>query len=338
MQSLDWKNLGFKYMTTACHIEYVWRDGEWDSGAIVKEPYLKMHIAASCLHYGQEAFEGMKAFRCQDGKLRVFRPEENAHRMFRTAVRTCMAPVPVAMFVDAVKRVVKANEDFVPPYGTGGSMYIRPLLIGTGPQIGVAPANEYTFIVLVIPAGEYYKGGLKPVRSIILDEYDRAAPLGMGDVKVGGNYAASLYAHEEAKKSGYPVELYLDAKTHTYVEEFATSNFFGIKSDGTYVTPDSNSVLPSVTNDTLKQIARDLGLKVEVRAIPFEELSTFSEIAACGTAVVVTPVYEIRRGDRTIKIGEPDQCGPVVQKLFDAVQDIQYGRTPDTHNWCVAID
>ncbi len=338
MQSLDWKNLGFKYMATACHIEYVWRDGEWDSGAIVKEPYLKMHIAASCLHYGQEAFEGMKAFRCQDGKIRVFRPEENAHRMFRTAVRTCMAPVPVAMFVDAVKRVVKANEDYVPPYGTGGSMYIRPLLIGTGPQIGVAPANEYTFVVLVIPAGEYYKGGLKPVRSIILDEYDRAAPLGMGDVKVGGNYAASLYAHEEAKKSGYPVELYLDAKTHTYVEEFATSNFFGIKPDGTYVTPDSNSVLPSVTNDTLKQIARDLGLKVEVRPIPFEELSTFSEIAACGTAVVVTPVYEIRRGDRTIKIGAPDQCGPVVQKLFDAVQDVQYGRTPDTHNWCVDID
>ena len=335
MQSLDWKNLGFKYMTTACHIEYVWRDGAWDAGTIVEEPYLKMHIAASCLHYGQEAFEGMKAFRCQDGKLRVFRPEENAHRMYRTAVRTCMAPVPVTMFVDAVKRVVKANEDYVPPYGTGGSMYIRPLLIGTGPQIGVAPANEYTFVVLVIPAGEYYKGGLKPVRSIILDEYDRAAPLGMGDVKVGGNYAASLYAHEEAKKSGYPVELYLDAKTHTYVEEFATSNFFGIKPDGTYVTPDSNSVLPSVTNDTLKQIARDLGLKVEVRPIPFEELSTFSEIAACGTAVVVTPVYEIRRGDRTIKIGAPDQCGPVVQKLFDAVQDVQYGRTPDTHNWCV---
>lgn len=338
MQDLDWKNLGFKYMDTACHIEYVWRDGAWDSGTLVKEPYLKMHIAGACLHYGQEAFEGMKAFRCKDGKLRVFRPEENAKRMFKTAVRTCMAPVPVAMFVDAVKRTVKANEDYVPPYGTGGSLYIRPLLIGTGPQIGVAPAQEYTFIVLVIPAGAYYKGGLKPVRSIILDEYDRAAPLGMGDVKVGGNYAASLYAHETAKKAGYPVELYLDAKTHTFVEEFATSNFLGIKPDGTYVTPDSNSVLPSVTNDTLKQIAKDLGMKVEVRPIPFEELSTFSEIAACGTAVVVTPVYEVTRGDTVIKIGDPDHCGPVVQKLYNAVQSVQYGETPDNHNWCVEID
>lgn len=335
MQNLDWKNLGFKYMDTACHIEYVWRDGAWDSGTLVQEPYLKMHIAAACLHYGQEAFEGMKAFRCKDGKLRVFRPEENAKRMFKTAARTCMAPVPVEKFVEAVKRVVKANEAYVPPYGTGGSLYIRPLLIGTGPQIGVAPAQEYMFIVLVIPVGAYYKGGLKPVRSIILDAYDRAAPLGMGDVKVGGNYAASLYAHETAKKAGYPVELYLDAKTHTFVEEFATSNFLGIKPDGTYVTPDSHSVLPSVTNDTLKQIAKDLGMKVEMRPIPFGELATFSEIAACGTAVVVTPVYEVTRGDKVIKIGDPDQCGPVVQKLFDAVQDVQYGRTPDKHHWCV---
>jgi branched-chain amino acid aminotransferase len=249
-----------------------------------------------------------------------------------------MAPVPVEMFVEAVKRVVKANEDYVPPYGTGGSLYIRPLLIGTGPQIGVAPAQEYMFIVLVIPAGAYYKGGLKPVRSIILDAYDRAAPLGMGDVKVGGNYAASLYAHETAKKAGYPVELYLDAKTHTFVEEFATSNFLGIKPDGTYVTPDSHSVLPSVTNDTLKQIARDLGMKVEVRPVPFEELATFSEIAACGTAVVVTPVYEVTRGDTVIRIGDPDQCGPVVQRLYNAVQGVQYGETPDNHGWCVEID
>lgn len=337
MLNIDWKNLGFTYMDTACHIEYVWRDGSWDSGALVKEPYLKMHIAASCLHYGQAAFEGMKAFRCKDGKIRVFRPEENAQRMYRTAGRTCMAQVPVAMFIDAVKRVVKANEDYVPPYGSGGSLYIRPLLIGSGMQIGVAPAKEYTFLVLVIPAGAYYKGGLKPVKSIIIDEYDRAAPLGMGDVKVAGNYAASLYAHEKAKKAGYPVELYLDAKTHQYVEEFATSNFLGIKPDGTYVTPDSHSVLPSVTNDTLKQLAADFGMKVETRPIPYEELSTFSEIAACGTAVVVTPVYEITRGETVITIGSPDTCGPVVQKLFDAVQGVQYGERPDNHNWCVEL-
>lgn len=338
MVNIDWKNLGFKYMDTACHIEYVWRDGAWDSGVLVKEPYLKMHIGATCLHYGQEAFEGLKAFRCQDGVVRVFRPADNARRMFNTARRTCMAQVPEAMFVDAVKRVVKANEDYIPPYGTGGSLYIRPLLIGTGAQIGVAPAKEYTFLVLVMPAGEYYKGGLKPVKSIIIDEYDRAAPLGMGDVKVGGNYAASLYAHEQAKRAGYPVELYLDAKTHSFIEEFATSNFIGIKPDGTYVTPDSPSILPSVTNDTLRQLAHDFGMKVETRPVPFEELPTFSEVAACGTAVVVTPVYEITRGATVITLGSPDRCGPVVQKLFDAVQDIQYGRKPDVHGWCVPID
>ncbi len=337
MLNIDWKNLGFAYMDTACHIEYVWRDGVWDSGTLVKEPYLKMHIAASCLHYGQAAFEGMKAFRCKDGKIRAFRPEENAKRMYRTAGRTCMAQVPVNMFVDAVKRVVKANEEYVPPYGSGGSLYIRPLLIGSGMQIGVAPAKEYTFLILVIPVGAYYKGGLKPVKSIIIDEFDRAAPLGMGDVKVAGNYAASLYAHEKAKKAGYPVELYLDAKEHRYVEEFATSNFLGIKPDGTYVTPDSHSVLPSVTNDTLKQLAADLGMKVETRPIPVEELSTFSEIAACGTAVVVTPVYEITHGETVITIGSPDTCGPVVQKLFDAVQRIQYAEKPDFHGWCVEV-
>ena len=337
MQNIDWNGLGFKYMDTRCHIRYVWRDGAWDTGELVSSPYIQMHIAASCLHYGQEAFEGMKAFRCKDGKVRVFRPESNAERMFNTARRTCMAQVPVDMFVDAVKRVVKENEDYVPPFGTGGSMYIRPLLIGTGPQIGVSPATEYTFIVMVMPVGAYYKGGLKPVRALVVDDYDRAAPHGMGDVKVGGNYAASLYAHESAKHAGYPVELYLDAKTHTMVEEFATSNFLGIKKDGTYVTPDSHSVLPSVTNNTLKQIAADQGMKVEVRPIPFEEVETFAEIAACGTAVVVTPVCEITRGDKVIKIGDPEGYGPVLQKLYNTVQGIQYGELPDTHDWCVAV-
>jgi branched-chain amino acid aminotransferase len=337
MQNIDWKNLGFKYMDTRCHIRYVWQNGAWDNGALVTEPFLKMHMAAACLHYGQEAFEGLKAFRCKDGKVRVFRPQANGERMAGTARRAVMAPVPVDLFVDAVRRAVKANEDYVPPFGTGGSLYIRPLLIGTGAQIGVAPASEYTFIVMVMPVGPYYKGGLKPVRALIVDEYDRAAPHGMGDVKVGGNYAASLYAHEAAKRAGYSVELYLDAKTHTLVEEFATSNFIGITKDGTYVTPDSHSVLPSVTNNTLRQIAADLGMKVEVRPIPFEEIGTFSEVAACGTAVVVTPVSEIARGGTVIRIGDPDKCGPVLQKLYDTVQGIQYGELADTHGWCVEV-
>ncbi len=337
MQKIDWNTLGFKYMDARCHIRYVWRDGAWNQGELVESPYMPMHIAAACLHYGQAAFEGMKAFRCKDGKIRVFRPQENAKRMAATARRTCMAVVPEEMFLDAVARVIRANEDYVPPYGTGGSLYVRPLLIGSGAQIGVAPAQEYTFLVLVVPVGAYYKGGLQPVRAVILDDFDRAAPLGMGDVKVAGNYAASLYAHEYAKHEGYPVELYLDAKEHRYVEEFATSNFIGITRDNRYVTPDSRSILPSVTNNTLKQIAADMGMPVEVRPVPFEELSGFAEIAACGTAVVVTPVCEIVRGSTVIKVGSETGCGPVLQKLYETVQGIQYGELPDRHGWCVEV-
>lgn len=333
MKQIDWSSLGFKYMDTECHIRYTWRDGAWDGGDLVKDPHLSVHIAASCLHYGQAAFEGMKAFRCKDGKVRVFRPQENASRMAATARRTCMAEVPEALFLDALSRVIKANDAYIPPYGTGGSLYLRPLLIGTGAQIGVAPGLEYTFIVLVVPVGPYYKGGLQPVRAIIYDEFDRAAPQGVGHVKVAGNYAASLFAHEKAKREGYPVELYLDPKEHKYVEEFATSNFIGIK-DNTYVTPESSSILPSVTNKTLKQIAADMGMKVEVRPVPFDELASFSEIGACGTAVVVTPVCEIRRGDTVIRIGSESGCGPVLQRLYERVQGIQYGELPDQHGWC----
>jgi len=337
MQNIDWNTLGFKYMDTRCHVRYVWRDGAWDKGEMVESPYLPMHIAAACLHYGQAAFEGLKAFRCKDGKLRMFRPVENARRMAETARRTCMAEVPESMFLEAVSRVIKANEDYVPPYGTGGSLYVRPLLIGSGPQIGVAPAKEYTFLVLVVPVGPYYKGGLQPVKAMILDDCDRAAPLGVGNVKVAGNYAASLHAHEYAKHVGYPVELYLDAKEHRYVEEFATSNLIGITQDGRYVTPNSHSILPSVTNSTLRQLAADMGMKVEIRPVPFEELSSFAEIGACGTAVVVTPVCEIVRGDTVIKVGSPTGCGPVLQKLYEMVQGIQYGELPDAHGWCVEV-
>ena len=337
MQNIDWANLGFKYMDTNSHIVHVWRDGAWSKGELVRDPYVKMHIAASALHYGQAAFEGLKVFRCKDGKIRAFRPQANAERMYRTALRTVMAPVEVDMFMDSLKRVVNDNLDYIPPYGTGGSLYVRPLLVGSGPQIGVAPSSEYTFMIMVMPVGPYYKGGLAPVKAAIYDDYDRAAPRGVGHVKVAGNYAASLYAHVQAKHDGFPVELYLDAKEHKYVDEFATSNFIAIKKDGTYVTPDSHSVLPSVTNNTLRQIAVDLGMPVETRPVPFEELETFAEIGACGTAVVVTPVSEIWRGDKVIKVPTGDKCGPVLEKLYHQVQGIQYGELPDTHNWCVEL-
>ena len=207
MQNIDWAGLGFKYMDTNSHIKYVWKNGAWDKGELVHDPYLKLHIAASALHYGQAAFEGLKVFKCKDGKVRAFRPQANAERMYRTAIRTVMAPVEVDMFMDALKRVVNDNLDYIPPYGTGGSLYIRPLLIGSGPQIGVAPSDEYTFMIMVMPVGPYYKGGLAPVRAAIYDDYDRAAPKGVGHVKVAGNYAASLYAHVQAKHDGFPVEL-----------------------------------------------------------------------------------------------------------------------------------
>ena len=337
-KGICWEKFGFGFSDVNCHIRYTWKNGKWSKPSFVRDPYITMHIGASCLHYGQECFEGIKAFRQKDGKVVIFRPDENAKRMFRTAERTVMPPVPVEMFLDACKAVVKRNAEYVPPFGTGGSMYLRPLLIGTGPQIGVAPAKEYTFMIMVMPVGAYYKGGMKPVRAVILDDWDRAAPHGMGDVKVGGNYAASLFAHEKAKHEGWPVELYLDAKSHKYVEEFATSTFLGIKKDGTYVTTDSRSVLPSVTNMTLRQICEDEGRKVEVRHVPYEELKEFAEVAACGTAVVVTPVWQIVRGDETLTLGDPEKAGPVITDLFEKVQGIQYGERPDAHGWCVPIE
>ncbi len=331
---IAWEKLGFGFSDVNCHIRCTWRDGEWGEFEFVKDPYITMHIGASCLHYGQECFEGIKAFRQKSGRIVIFRPEENARRMYRTAERTVMPPMPVDRFVEACEKVVAANEEFVPPYGTGGSMYLRPLLIGTGPQIGVAPAKEYTFMVMVMPVGAYYKGGLKPVRAVILDDWDRAAPHGMGDVKVGGNYAASLFAHEKAKREGWPVELYLDAKTHQFVEEFSTSNFLGITKDNRYVTPDSCSVLPSVTNLSLREAAADIGMKVERRQIPYEEIRDFAAVAALGTAVVITPVWEITRGSEVVKISDENEVHPTLLKLYQTVQGIQYGEIEDVHGWC----
>ena len=334
---IDWASLGFQYMDTNCHIRHVWRDGRWDAGELVPEPYLKMHIAATALHYGQAAFEGLKAFTCKDGKVRLFRPQANARRLAASARRTRMAEVPEDLFIEAVRRVVAANREFVPPYGSGGSLYVRPLLIGTGAQIGVNPAKEYAFIVLVTPVGAYYKGGLTPVRAVVLDDYDRAAPHGLGQVKVGGNYAASLEPHHVAHEMGFPVELYLDAREHRYIEEFGTSNFIAITHDGRYVTAASSSILPSITNDGLQAVAREQGLAVEVRPVAFEELPQFAEVAACGTAVVITPVNEIVRGEQVIRVGPRQGCGPVLEKLYRRYTALQVGDAPDVFGWSVEV-
>jgi len=261
----------------------------------------------------------------------------NARRLSQSARRICMADIPEEMFLDGVRRVVKANLDYLPPYGTGATLYIRPLLFGSGAQIGVNAANEYVFIILVTPVGAYYKGGLKPVRAIIFDDFDRAAPHGTGMIKIGGNYAASLLPHKIAHDKGFPVDLYLDAAEHKYVDEFGTSNFVAIDKKGAYVTPLSKSVLPSVTNNGLQTLAAHLGMQVEVRPIAYEELKDFAEIAACGTAVVITPVNEIVRGETVIQVGPRDGCGPVLQNLYNHYTGIQWGEEPDPFGWMVEI-
>jgi len=331
--AIDWSTLGFAYMDTNCHIRYTWKNGRWDAGELVSSPYFNIHIAATALHYGQTAFEGLKVFRARDGRMRVFRADMNAARINQSARHIMMAEIPPALFQEAVDRVVKANQEFVPPYGSGATLYVRPLLFGSGPQIGVNPAQEYTFIILVTPVGAYYKGGLSPVRAIVYDDFDRAAPHGTGHIKIGGNYAASLLPHHRAHEAGFPVELYLDAAEHKYIEEFGTSNFLGISKDGKYITTKSPSILPSVTNDGLCQLAAHLGLPVERRQVAFSELSGFAEIAACGTAVVITPVNEIVRGQQVIKVGPAEGCGPVLQKLYNHYTAIQWGEQPDVFGW-----
>ncbi len=229
MPEIRWEELGFEFMQTNGHVEYRCRSGVWDKGELKPDLQITMSAAATCLHYGQAIFEGLKAFRCKDGKVRVFRDDENCMRMNDSAAYVHCAHVPLEIFQSAIDRVIKANAEFVPPYGTGGSLYVRPLLIGTGPKIGVSPSDEYTFLVLVTPVGPYYKGGMaKPLEALVLEDYDRAAPSGTGRYKVAGNYAASLMPSHIAKKKGYPITLFLDSRTHEFIDEFGTSNFIGI--------------------------------------------------------------------------------------------------------------
>ena len=332
---IDWGALGFSYMPVRSHIRCSYKDGKWNSGVLMNEHTITMTIAATCLHYGQAAFEGLKAFRCKDGTVKVFRPDENARRLNLSASRILGPEIPVEQFCDLVRRVVLDNIDYVPPYGSGGSLYIRPLYIGTGPQIGVAPSKDYELLIMVMPVGPYYKGGMKPVPALVIEDYDRAAPLGTGTIKLGGNYGASLKPAKIAKEKGFPIPLFMDPKTHQYVDEFGTSNFFGITKDGVYATPDSPSILGSITNKSLQQIAEDLGMKVERRHIHRDELGNFAEIGACGTAVVITHISEIVTADKVFKYGE--ECGPTLQKLYHAMTGIQYGELPDTHGWMFEV-
>ena len=336
---LDWKNLPFSYYPTDYNVRCTFKDGKWGDIEVSDSEFVPLHIAASCLHYGQEVFEGLKAFRGKDGKIRVFRMDENAKRFIRSAEGIKMEPLPEKIFCEMVRKVVKLNERFVPPYGSGASLYIRPLEIGITPKVGVSPASEYLVIMLVTPVGPYFKTGFKPTKVCISREYDRVAPKGTGSIKFGGNYGASLVAGEKAHELGYSVMLYLDPKEKKYIDECGAANFFGIKNN-TYITPSSPSILPSITNKSLRQLACDMGLKVEERNIPVEELPSFEEISACGTAAVCSPVSRIDDLDTGISyvISDKDEAGPVTTALYNQLRGIQLGEIPDTHQWCEIIE
>lgn len=339
MQNIDWANLKFGYMPTDYNVRCYYRDGKWGEIEVSSSEVINIHIAATALHYGQEAFEGMKAFRCPDGRIRAFRIKDNAERLQSTCRGILMPELPTDLFVEMVKKVVKLNERFVPPYESGASLYIRPLLIGTGAQVGVHPADEYLFMIFVSPVGPYFKGGFATNDYVIIREYDRAAPLGTGCYKVGGNYAASLRANKLAHDKGYASEFYLDAREKKYIDECGAANFFGIR-DGKYITPKSSSILPSITNRSLQQLAKDMGLEVEVRPIPEEELSTFEEAGACGTAAVISPIRKIDdlENGKSYVISKDGKPGPVSEKLYHHLRAIQYGTEPDIHGWTTLID
>ena len=337
METTDWKNLGFGYSKADFNVRCWYRNGKWGELEVSDSENITMHIGATTLHYGQEAFEGLKAFRGKDGRIRVFRMEENAKRMQRSSEGIMMAEVPTDLFTAAVRKVIKLNEAYVPPFESGASLYIRPLLIGTGPQIGVKPADEYLFMVMVMPVGPYFKEGFKPTDLVIYREYDRAAPLGTGKIKVGGNYAASLVAGDRAHKNGFSAVLYLDAREKKYIDECGPANFFAVKGNS-YITPKSQSILPSITNMSLRQLATDMGMNVEERQIPVEELASFDEAGACGTAAVISPIKRVYDADNDIEYLYGTEPGKVSLQLYEKLRGIQYGTEPDPYHWTTIIE
>ena len=338
MKDLDWSNLSFGYMPTDYNVRCNYRNGKWGEIEVSSSEIVNLHIAATSLHYGQEAFEGLKAYRGKDGKVRVFRMADNAARLQSTCRGILMPEVPTELFEEMVKKVVRLNQEYIPTYESGATLYIRPLLIGTSAQVGVHPATEYLFMIFVTPVGPYFKGGFSTNPYVIIREYDRSAPLGTGIYKVGGNYAASLRANKMAHDLGYACEFYLDAKEKKYMDECGAANFFGLKNN-TYVTPKSTSILPSITNKSLMQLAEDYGMKVERRQIPEEELDTFEEAGACGTAAVISPISKIDdlETKKSYVISKDGKPGPVSTKLYNHLRGIQYGDEEDKHGWVTIV-
>lgn len=338
-KDIDWGNLPFSYIKTNGSIRCSYKDGVWGSIETSSEETINLHMAATCLHYGQECFEGMKAYRGKDGKVRIFRWEENAKRMQRSAEYILMPEIPEQLFHDMLIKAVTLNEEFVPPFGTGATLYIRPLLIGTSAQVGLNTATEYLFIIFVTPVGPYFKGGFSPVDLLIDRRYDRAAPLGTGTIKIGGNYAASLKATKGAKEKGYSAILYLDPKEKQYIDECGPANFFAIRGNK-YITPESSSILPSITNMSLQQLAAHLGYEVEKRPVHISELSTFDEVGACGTAAVVSPVGRIDDPENNVSYNfAPDgKPGKISTQLYNLLTGIQFGEVADPFGWVTIVE
>lgn len=337
-KDIDWSNLSFGYQKTDYRYVSNYKDGKWDEGEITTDSNVVLNECAGVLQYAQTVFEGLKAYTTVDGKTVVFRPDLNAQRLIQSAERLMIPPVSQEQFLDAVKKVVKANEDYVPPYGSGATLYVRPYIFGTNPVIGVKPADEYQFRILVTPVGPYFKGGVKPITIRVCD-YDRAAPHGTGHIKAGLNYAMSLYPIVEAHKEGYDENMYLDAATRTKVEETGGANFLFVTKDGKVVTPKSNSILPSITRRSLIQVAREyLGLEAEEREVYFDEIKDFAECGLCGTAAVISPVGKVvDHGKEICFAAGMEKMGPVTQKLYETLTGIQMGTIKAPEGWIVEI-
>lgn len=338
-KNLDWSSLGFGYIQTDKRYVSNYKNGSWDEGTLTSDATITINECAGVLQYAQTVFEGMKAYTTEKGQIVVFRPDLNAERMVNSAKILEMPPFPQDRFVDAVKQVVKANEGYVPPYGSGATLYIRPYMFGSDAVIGVKPANEYQFRIFCTPVGPYFKGGAKPI-TIRVSDYDRAAPNGTGHIKAGLNYAMSLHAIVEAHEQGYAENMYLDSATRTKVEETGGANFLFVTKDGKVVTPKSSTILPSITRRSLVYVAKEyLGLEVEERPVYFDEVKDFAECGLCGTAAVISPVGKIVDHGKEICLPSGmDEMGPVTKKLYETLTGIQMGRIEAPKGWIQVIE
>ena len=338
-KNLDWSSLGFGYIQTDKRYVSNYKNGSWDEGTLTSDATITISECAGVLQYAQTVFEGMKAYTTEKGQIVVFRPDLNAERMVNSAKRLEMPPFPQDRFVDAVKQVVKANEGYVPPYGSGATLYIRPYMFGSDAVIGVKPANEYQFRIFCTPVDPYFKGGAKPI-TIRVSDYDRAAPNGTGHIKAGLNYAMSLHAIVEAHEQGYAENMYLDSATRTKVEETGGANFLFVTKDGKVVTPKSSTILPSITRRSLVYVAKEyLGLEVEERPVYFDEVKDFAECGLCGTAAVISPVGKIVDHGKEICLPSGmDEMGPVTKKLYETLTGIQMGRIEAPKGWIEVIE